>query len=128
VDKYIGIPYKLGGRDYAGADCYGLVYLILMEYGYTLPRYQMSYTIQERTTLISENSPVVLGKQVSVPEDFCVVLFYKGEYPTHMGVYLSGGVFHTVEATNSVYEKLGTGSLKRYTKMEFWRVADNYTT
>jgi murein DD-endopeptidase len=128
MDKYIGIPYVLGGRSYDGADCYGLVYLILQEHGYTLPKYDITYTIQERASIISENSPLVLGTRLDAPEDACVVLFYKGTYATHMGVYMYNGVFHTIQATNSIHERLNTGSLRRYTKVEFWRVADNYTT
>ena len=122
------MPYKLGGRSYCGADCYGLVYLILLDYGYTLPKYDITYTLQERASIISDNSPLVLGTKLETPEDACVVLFYRGKHPIHIGVYLYSGVFHTVQATNSVHERLGTGSLKRYTKVEFWRVADNYTT
>ena len=38
LNRYIGKPYKYGGRDVTGLDCYGLVKLIYKEqYNQNLP-------------------------------------------------------------------------------------------
>ena len=53
---YMAIPYKLHGRDFEGADCYGLVYLYLKEFGYTLPKYEISYTLGTAEQIIAQRS------------------------------------------------------------------------
>lgn len=38
IEKYLGIPYRLGGRGFDGADCIGLIWLYYRtEHGITLP-------------------------------------------------------------------------------------------
>ncbi len=39
VERYLQIPFKDGGRDWSGCDCWGLIYLIYQEAGYNLPAY-----------------------------------------------------------------------------------------
>ena len=40
ANDYIGIPYKIGGRDRSGCDCWGLACLILEErYGADIDKY-----------------------------------------------------------------------------------------
>lgn len=116
------------GRDFTGADCYGLVYLFFADHGCTLPRYNFSYTMEERTELFQQEKPLLLGDEIDTFEDFAIVLFYRGNFPVHMGVYYDGGILHTTSATNSVYEKANGQSLKRFRKMEIYRVKDYYTT
>jgi cell wall-associated NlpC family hydrolase len=45
VNKYIGIPYQDKGRTIQGCDCWGLVYLVLLEqWGVRVPTYTEDYT------------------------------------------------------------------------------------
>lgn len=37
VTKYLGIPYKHGGRNLDGVDCLGLIHLFLKEHGVEIP-------------------------------------------------------------------------------------------
>lgn len=44
VSGYIGLPWRLGGRERDGLDCYGLVRLVLGElWGLWLPRHETGY-------------------------------------------------------------------------------------
>jgi murein DD-endopeptidase len=39
-DQFVGIPYVAHGRDYAGADCWGLLYLFYRDVlGVQIPSY-----------------------------------------------------------------------------------------
>lgn len=40
ADKFVGLPFLKGGRDYPAFDCYGLVrYVLFDQTGFVLPRY-----------------------------------------------------------------------------------------
>lgn len=127
LTKYIGIPYKLHGRDYSGADCYGLVYLYLKDRGYTLPKYDIPYSMEDAETLISKNKPLLSGDLLEHPIEDCIVLFYKGKVPNHIGVYTQGGILHTSSMRDSVFESIKSRTLRRFYKMEFYSVKSYYT-
>lgn len=120
IIKFLGIPYIIGGRDYTGCDCYGLVYLYLKEQGQQLPVYDFTYVFEDACELINEKKPLLVGESLITPKENCIVLFYRGRHPTHMGVYVDGGVLHTTQKYDSVYEKISV--LTRYRKMEFYSV------
>ena len=124
--KYIGIPYALGGRSFETCDCYGLVYLFLKEQGYTLPLYDVRYTMGDREQLIDEGQPLICGTRVDNPISNAVCLFYRGLHPVHMGVCTNNGILHTTESYNSVFEPLTSMYLSRYRKKEFYLIDESY--
>ena len=124
--KYIGIPYKLGGRSFEACDCYGLVYLFLLSQGYTLPLYDIGYIMDDREHLIDVNQPLLCGEQVTNPVSNSICLFYRGLHPVHMGVCTNNGILHTTESYNSVFEPLTSMYLSRYRKKEFYLIDDVY--
>jgi cell wall-associated NlpC family hydrolase len=127
-NKYIGIPYKLHGRASTGCDCYGLVYLYLADHGYTLPKYDFSYTLEQAEHEITVERALLLGERIDTPEECAIVLLYMGEYPVHMGVYTENGILHASSTKDSIFEPIYARSLQRFTKMEFYSVSKSYCT
>ena len=109
---YIGIPFASGGRDRAGADCYGLARLVRMErFGDRLPLLSDDYTdadnFAETEALMREKRPLLAGRRVETPEagDLCVLRFHG--LPTHLGIYAGGGwMLHTLKGTGSVLQRI----------------------
>lgn len=126
--KYIGIPYKLHGRDFTGCDCYGLVYLYMLAHGYTLPKYDFSYTLETREKELTVERALLLGEQIDKPQELSIVLFYKRNRPIHVGVFTQGGVLHTTENRDSMFENIHSPKLKRFSKMEYYSVNESYYT
>ena len=42
IKKYLGVPFKDGGRDLDGLDCWGLFMLVMREFGHEVPDYKVS--------------------------------------------------------------------------------------
>jgi cell wall-associated NlpC family hydrolase len=114
---YIGIPFVSGGRDAAGADCYGLARLVRAEqFGDRLPLLSGDYTdadnFAETEALMRARRPLLAGRRVETPEtgDVCVLRFHG--LPTHLGIYAGGGwLLHTLKRTGSVLQRISDPSL-----------------
>ena len=79
TQKYVGIPFKSGGRDFSGCDCYGLIRLILLtEYNTQLPLLNTDYhnalNCEETKLLFSEYVPVICGQRLSEPKEKTICL------------------------------------------------------
>ena len=103
LDRLVGIPYAEHGRDYSGADCWGIVWLYYRDVrGIVLPDYldEMS-TVDFRRDQIGK--VVTRGReedwqQVADPRAGNVVLMRVGRQESHVGIYLDGGrVLHSEE-------------------------------
>lgn len=115
--QYIGIPYVEGGRDYEGADCWGLVRLYYQtEYGIELPGLDGRYRVhdsQEVADLVDEIKPTISATPVEWPQQGDVVVIKFRGYPMHTGIFIPGNrVLHTLSGTESVLEPLDRGRLK----------------
>ena len=112
VDDLIGIPFKLGGKDHKGIDCYGLVQFIYKrEKGIFLPEVDHgTYEGQVVDGVIKK----IRGKfeRIECPETLSIVTFsIKRPYVHHVGVVLNdtnkfihvlSKRFVTVERLNSI--------------------------
>lgn len=99
--KFQVIPFKNGGRDFKGADCWGGTMLLFAEYGIPLPDFHISCFATES---ISSEIKKHWGKswvKLEEPEEPClVVLATNPDYPglaNHLGVYVGDDKFmHTL--------------------------------
>ena len=103
VKKYLGIPYKMMGRDMNGLDCYGLIMSIYKDMGYDLFDISQNYNAGwsfEGKNFFYEN----YYKEwdiVENPEPLDIVLFHNG-----MGIANHGGVFLS---TNKIIQSCQAG-------------------
>ncbi len=90
LNSFIGIPYKFKGRDKAGIDCLGLVWLYLKESGIFIPDTDGLPMVKEAQTDYMERVLTSLDKvaeKVDTPpqSNDIVVMKLPGGY-THLGV------------------------------------------
>jgi cell wall-associated NlpC family hydrolase len=115
MDRYVGIPYRAGGRDFCGIDCWGLVRLVYdEELGIELPTYDGIFAGKEDAHAAGEVMATESRKwqQVQRWQPFDVLLLRLGAgIPTHVAVYLGNGLMlHALDGADSTIER--TDSLK----------------
>lgn len=99
--KYIGIPFKYGGRTYKELDCYGLVMLLYKDlHGIEIPDVISPTFLKAIESLVSEE------KQKWQPSELvegAVIIFSIRGYGAHVGYYIGEDKFiHCWEGTNGV--------------------------
>lgn len=113
---YIGLPYRLGGRDRNGIDCWGLVRLIHKEQlGIDLPAFAEVISLEDQAETINREkegwNPVVIEQTGDV------VLFNILGNPTHVGIITKPGFFiHAFENQDVRIERLDDPKWKRRIK------------
>lgn len=94
TDKYIGAPFKWGGRDSEGYDCFGLVKAILAEDGIDCIDFQTP--IDRSRVMLSIQTSLPFWKETE-PRPGAVLLF-RIRGGMHVGYMEEGGMFiHTWE-------------------------------
>jgi cell wall-associated NlpC family hydrolase len=110
ADKYLGIPWKDGGRGRDGVDCWGFVRLVLWEeFGHAVPAYSGEYlTTEDRDDIarvVKDAQPT--WEEVMAPEPGDLVLFRIIDRPCHVGVMVDTGHFlHAMEGVGPSLERL----------------------
>lgn len=107
--KFINIPFKSGGRDFDGADCWGVAILFYKEYfGIDLPSFRNEYYVSDTARL---KELIALHREgwerVTKPSVGDLVLFKVLGQETHIGVYIGNDKFlHALENQSSVVQSL----------------------
>jgi cell wall-associated NlpC family hydrolase len=99
--KYIGIPFKYGGRDYNVLDCYGLVMLLYKEiHGIIIDDVTSPEYLADIHNLVAVEK---LKWEACEPEVGAVIVFSIRGYGAHVGYYIGNDRFiHTWEKTGGV--------------------------
>lgn len=92
IDRYVGLPWRDGGRDFDGVDCYGLVWLWFRhEVGLRLPRFDHAYA---NAADRSETAPLIEAgcaawRSVAIRPG-AVALVRRGRDPAHVALVAPG--------------------------------------
>jgi cell wall-associated NlpC family hydrolase len=110
--RYVGLPFKLNGRDRSGVDCYGLVCLIYKE--------QLSIELNPFKNIFIDHTPETLLKVASIMkkdrdnwikgdsiQPFDMIQLRTGRHAFHVGVAIdSKTMIHIEYGIDCVIEKL----------------------
>jgi cell wall-associated NlpC family hydrolase len=116
TDDLIGIPFKDGGRNKAGYDCWGLVCEVFRRIGIELPDYKISCEDASRI-----NQEISIQRKewrrcegpIPVPA-LVVIRFNEVEFCNHTGVYIGNGRFiHTREKIGVNIDRIDSPAWKR---------------
>lgn len=110
-NKYIGLPYKVNGREESGIDCWGLVRLFYKnELNIDLPSYVELYDGPDDSTIpltIAEHKDNWL--QADTPVVGSVIVFNIAGEPVHVGIYIGNDKFiHARDGQDSVVESINS--------------------
>ncbi|WP_196600025.1 C40 family peptidase [Pectinatus frisingensis] len=107
-DDLIGIPFKDGGRDKTGLDCWGLAKEIYKRRGIELPEFNISAMATDRiTNALTENKPLWRKLNKPEPSALVVIKLVCGGWADHVGVCIDNNKFiHAYCRTGVVIDRL----------------------
>lgn len=119
IDKFIGIPFKDGGRDLRGCDCWGLVMLYYREVlKYDLPEYGIqALDFAKISEKMNAERVSDRWRTLDNPVPNCIALMRLGNSKdiNHAAIYLEGGKLlqaydktgsHCVKADSPLWKRL----------------------
>ena len=124
INSLVGLPWKKGGRDLNGFDCWGffkwfyatqLDIHIADDYDY-LPGDTKKIVMAFAQATESGGDWV----KIAEPVEYCAVALSMNRKIHHVGVWLDGGCLHAVEGLGVVYNSLKQLKRNGYTKVEYY--------
>jgi len=131
-NDYVGIPWVCGQATLEGADCWGIVTMVLYEaLGIRIGHYSLDNIDSPEKVIetIEREIPLEISsgnwEKVAVPMEFDVVMMLNRSTckPEHVGIYIgTGQVLHSRTRETGISEVHKIKSLKRYFKrLEYYR-------
>lgn len=115
-NKYVGIPYKLHGRNFDGCDCWGLVCLVYKnELGIDLDKYMYKDIDEGHKIMANEKDHFI---KIENPKIGDVALFRIAGDISHIGIVIGNAgeknLLHTIREHDSAIDRYdGPRWLKR---------------
>jgi cell wall-associated NlpC family hydrolase len=113
--RYVGIPYKVGGADYHGCDCLGLIALAMREqFGWELPPYSGAHWHHGQSAeLVGGDAATYASRYRTVEAGLertgDVILIRMRGHPLHVGLVIKAGfMLHCHEDADACVEPYRT--------------------
>ena len=121
ISKYIGIPFKDGGRDFSGLDCWGLVRLVWKEErGILMPdmgdEYSSAFERGDVCGLFGKYTAQDWNEDVTdrPRKPFDVLVFSFGTLELHAGLWIADGeMLHVMQGMETCVERYDTFKWKK---------------
>ena len=101
INKYIGTPFLLGGRDLAGIDCWGLVRAVYRDMGREVPDFDTEFLSRPDILRQIRRGESVVADEIPQPEQWCVV---SDSAKGHVGIWVNGCVLHAAKGWGVVMQ------------------------
>jgi cell wall-associated NlpC family hydrolase len=119
IRKYIGIPFKDGGRDFSGLDCWGLVRLVWQEEkGILMPDMGDAYSSAFARGEVGETAKLLEAGNWNIDvtdqprKELDVLVFSFASVDLHVGLWVAPGeMLHVMKGMDTAIE--------RYDKMKW---------
>jgi len=114
MKDFIGVPFKLLGRDFDGVDCWGLVYLVFKEkLGIELPNYtnlcySMGWYKKNKDMIVDEIKKSVFEVVEKPYKKYDIFILYNGteKIANHVSLYLNDDkMLHISEGSTSMISR-----------------------
>lgn len=122
INQYIGIPYKRGGTELDGLDCWGLL-LHVLKHDFKIDinvDYYVDGDLPSVARAYETASKDTNWKRINSPIDGCVVALSKGKKIHHAGIWWHGGCLHAVNGMGVIHSTIKSLRLNNYKRMEFY--------
>lgn len=106
VEKYVGLPFADGGRDWSGVDCWGLVRLVFhTECGIDIPSYGeiAASELLKVASMVEDETKKEPWHPIIHAQAFDVAVMHKRRAPVHVGVM--------ADATNLLHVEIKTSAV-----------------
>lgn len=131
-NSYVGIPWVCGASTIDGADCWGIVAMVLHDaLGISIGHYDLAtiQTAEEAINTFEREIPNEMStgnwEKISTPRELDVVMMLnRGNCrPEHVGIYIGNGmILHSRTRDTGISEVHQVKMLKRYFKrLEYYR-------
>jgi cell wall-associated NlpC family hydrolase len=119
IEVFIGIPWKIGGRDFSGIDCGGLCMLAgKLLFGINIPDlwvYDDTNNLKAAQKAFSWLSGE--ASNIEEPDDGDIVVFKTPSGYLHYGIVVNGRMLHISEGSKSKLSRIPRGE-----HVSFWRL------
>jgi cell wall-associated NlpC family hydrolase len=127
AETYLGIPYRVGGQDRSGTDCWGFFRLVMREqFGRDIP--VVGVSANDLRALLAEfkGHPMREAWREIIPglagEGDGYLFAHRPGWPDHVGIVLTEGrVLHCVRGIGALIEPADRALARGWREMTAWR-------
>jgi cell wall-associated NlpC family hydrolase len=118
ADQYVGLPWIAGER-----DCWSFFRQVqAAHFGRQVPAIDVDALNRlESTRTFADHAERAEWAEVQAPQEGDAVLMARSRHPSHIGVWVNGGVLHAVQGVGVVWQRLAQIKLDGWQRITHYR-------